>query len=531
MQSTNRFSTPCYLALPALVLAAIVLQPASANAQMTSVGINCADVQRLQLLKQDNMRAGQALIECGIVQGGREAEPDSVPPAPPNVQVSNRACTDGQSCTHSENMVWQSTKDNKTTVVNYNDHNPADNNTYSGTSYSTDGGVTFHEIHPAPFGKTHGQNFGDPIVVFNSKLNKWFAGDLVSNSSGLDCGFQGIGLWTSLNGIAWTKGSCPHVGSADDRESMWVDNETTSAHYGRMYVSFNDFNNGGALDVVYSDNGTTWVGPVVISNTATFMRDVQVTGSPRGATRFEGTSSTVFVASMDEGGGGFATRQNVIFKSLDGGATWTKFTMGARFPAVGDSLCSSNPYFAAVNPIWRHMGWGEPAVGPNGVVHYAFARRGTVAADKGDIYYTKSKDNGKTWSAAVKLNTDKDAAFKTQWMPSVSSDQLGKVTVAWYDRSASTAACVNVSDAGCKYQRMARQSKDNGTTWLPEFAVSTGIIAEPDQQDPGVQSCYAGDYDYDTANNGNAFVTWTDGSKAVGGVQVQNVDFAKVPLP
>jgi hypothetical protein len=500
------------------VLAAIVFQPATAHAQMTSVGIDCAQIQNLQLMKQDNMRAGQALIECGIVQGGRAAEAGTVPPAPPNVLVSNRKCTDQFNCTHSENNVWGSTKDNgKTIVVNYNDHNVGQ---YSGTSYSTDGGTTFHQISPPPFGTAHGTNFGDPIVVFNSKLNKWFAGDLVTA-----CGGQGIGLWTSLDGKKWTTGACAHNGGADDRESMWVDNEPTSGTYGRMYLSWNDFANNGALSVTWSANGTAWSAPVVLNSN--FIRDVQVTGSPRGATRFEGKNSTVFVAAMDEGGGGFATRQNVMYKSLDGGVTWTSSIMGARFPAVGESLCSSN---AAVNPIWRHMGWGEPAVGPAGVVHYAYARGGS-AGDKGDIYYVKSVDNGKTWKPAIKLNTDKDAKYKTQWMPSVSSDQAGKVTVSWYDRSASTTACVNVTDAGCKYQRTARQSKDNGVTWLAQFAVSTGLIAQPDQQDPGVQSCYAGDYDYDTAINGNAFVTWTDGSVKVGGVNVQNVDFAKVPLP
>ena len=98
------------------------------------------------------------------------------------------------------------------------------------------------------------------------------------------------------------------------------------------------------------------------------------------------------------------------------------------------------------------------------------------------------------------------------------------------DDRQSSSAC-NVTDPGCKYQSTARQSKDNGKTWLAQFAVSTGLIAQPDQQDPGVQSCYAGDYDYNTANNGNAFITWTDGRVAVGGVQVQNVDFAAVPLP
>ena len=45
----------------------------------------------------------------------------------------------------------------------------------------------------------------------------------------------------STDGINWTGGACAHNGSFDDRESMWVDSDPTSAGYGRMYISWNDF--------------------------------------------------------------------------------------------------------------------------------------------------------------------------------------------------------------------------------------------------------------------------------------------------
>lgn len=494
---------------------------------MTSVGIDCSQINALQLMKQDNLGAGKVLIECGVVTGGQpvDGEDGDSPLTPPNIQVSNRSCTSSSACTKSESSVWGSTKDNGTTiVVNYNDHNPGGGSSYTGTSVSTDGGNTFTELLPPPFSTGHGSNFGDPIVVFNSKLNEWFAGDLATG-----CGGFGVGLWTSTDGKKWATGGCAHNGSSDDRESFWVDNETTSGTYGRMYVSFNDFANNGALSITHSDDGVKWVAPVILD--ANFIRDVQVTGSPRGATRFEGTNSTVFVAAMDEGpNGGSDTRQNVIYKSLDGGVTWTSSVTGPRFPPVGDGQCSSNPYFEEVNPIWRHMGWGEPAVGPNGVVHYAYAKHG-AGVDPGDIYYVRSVDNGVTWSKPKKINTDKDGAFKTQWMPSLSSDLNGIVTVSWYDRRAATTSCINATDPGCQYERVGRQSKNNGVSFLKEITISSGLIQQPTQTDPGVQSCYAGDYDYNTALNGNAYVTWTDGRVAVGGVQVQNVDFAMVPLP
>jgi len=531
----NRSRIFYYFALPALLLAACVFQPSPASAQMTSVGVDCANIDAASLMKQDNMRAGLILIECGFVRGGQpSAGAAGKLPAPPNIRVSNRACSSSSSCTKSESMVWASTKNKgKTIVANFND-SKGDGSDYSGTAYSSDGGVTFHEIQPPPFGSSsHGTNFGDPIVVFNSKLGKFFAGDIVG---GGDCGSDGLALWTSTDGIHWATGSCPHVGTGDDRESMWVDNNPTSAHYGRMYVSWNDFANNAALSVVYSDNGTSWTGPVILNSGSTFIRNVQLTGAPRGAT-LVGKSSAVFVAGMDEGGGANNTRQNLMYRSVNGGATWTSVIMGPRFNPPGDASCATNGYFWQVNPIIRHMGWGQPAVGPGGVVHYVYAGHGT-GNDTGDIFYQRSTNNGTTWSKAIKLNTDADGTFKEQWMPSLSATSEGNVTASWYDRRKATSSCVNVGDPGCNYERVGRQSKTNGASWLAAITISTAVIPQPAQDDPTVQQCYAGDYDYSTALNaadsaapGFAYVTWTDGRRSVGGVHVQDVDFAKVPEP
>ena len=352
-----------YIAFPVVIMVAWVLGPMPAQAQMTSTGIDCSQIAALHLLQQDNMRAGLALMECGVVArpietSGSDNGAGDEEPGPPNILVSNRTCTSGSTCTKSESFVYHSMKaDDHTVVVNYNDHNA---NQYSGTSYSTDDGATFTQILPPPFGTSHSTNYGDPIVIYNQKLSKWVAGDLVAG-----CGGQGIGLWTSNDGITWTSGACAHTNSADDRESMWVDNNPSSAHYGRMYISWNDFNvNGGALFVIHSDDGNNWTKVQLSSG---FFRDVQLTGTPPGVPSTTGGGTpAVFVASMDEGGGGLATRQNIMYRSTDGGTTWTSVTLGARFNPVGDSTCPSNSYFARINPIWRHMGWGEPAAGPRG---------------------------------------------------------------------------------------------------------------------------------------------------------------------
>ena len=69
---------------------------------MTTTGIDCSQIAALHLLQQDNMRAGLALMECGVIPRpdvGREgdARGQMTLPQPPNVLVSNRTCTSGSS--------------------------------------------------------------------------------------------------------------------------------------------------------------------------------------------------------------------------------------------------------------------------------------------------------------------------------------------------------------------------------------------------------------------------------------------------
>src|SRR4030042_684034 len=142
-----------------------------------------------------------------------------------------------------------------------------------------------------------------------------------------------------------------------------------------MYVSWNDFAASQYIYVVYSDNGTAWSAPVQV--TTSFIRNVQITGSP-------GADGTVFIAGMNESGGGCATaRINIMYRSTNGGASWTQVYTGPSFTGPGNVSCG---YFCAVTPIWRHMGWGQPAVGPANTVHLNYSGAGT-GGDLADILY------------------------------------------------------------------------------------------------------------------------------------------------
>jgi hypothetical protein len=468
-------------------------------------GVDCSQLAAKGIDKQTNLHAAAIRIACGTEAPGRPGPVASgnESPEPLGPYTNVDVITGPETLPHvtqSESMVGSS--DGNTLVVNYNDSNTAPIN-YSGVSVSNDGGATFTRLLPAPFATGHDTNFGDPIVVFNQNLSMWVAGDLARG-----CGGQGIGLWTSLDGTSWAPGACAHSGGDDDRDSMWADNNPASPFFGRMYISWNNFSVGqGALFVTHSDDGIMW-SPVQL--TGGFLRDVQLTGGPDG---------TVYLAAMNEGGGGLLNpRTNWIYRSSDGGASWSGNSFGSPFKAPGDSVCDS-PYFARITPIWRYMGWGQPGVGPDGTLHYAYTAGRT--GDTGDIYYTQSKDGGLSWSDPIVLNQDYPTGTRAQWMPSLSVTNDNGVLVTWYDRRNSTDTM--------NYEYRGRRSPNGGAMWLDDEPISDVLIPQPTQPDLNIQRCYAGDYNYQTAFATTHYPTWTDGRKMVGGVFQQDVEFAAVP--
>src|SRR6266513_4207164 len=248
---------------------------------------DCSKIRELGIDKQENMRAGAIMIYCGEAEGGSASPAHGfsqfiqtllAPLAYGTTDVD--LVTVGEispNVTQSETFTASNPDNLNQIVVAYNDsrgRNASPIN-ISGASVSTDGGTTFTRLTNAggqsPFAGTE----GDPVILYNRNLGTWFAIWLDTG-----CGAQGLGGYKSATPSdpnSWTH-FCVHNNSQDDRESGWVDENSSSPFANRMYVSWNDFNvGGGALFVTYSsDNGTTWHAPISI--TSTFIRDVQITG-------------------------------------------------------------------------------------------------------------------------------------------------------------------------------------------------------------------------------------------------------------
>src|SRR6478752_2656678 len=500
----------------------------TSNDPLVPVGFDCTKIRQLGIDKQENFRAGAIMIACGAAEGGSgssvgffqritQAVKKLLAPLYGAGDVNLVTGTETPpNIVQSETFTWANPDNPMQVVVAYNDsrgRNASPIN-ISGISCSTDGGTTFTRVTNAsgqsPFAGTE----GDPVLLYNRPTGTWFTVWLDTG-----CGGQGLGGYkstTPLNAASWTH-FCVHSSSQDDRNSGWADNNPSSPFANRMYISWNDFNvGGGALFATYSsDNGTTWHAPIQV--TTSFIRDVQITGDK--------VTGDVYIAGMDENSGngcssGCGTnRNNKIFRSTDGGNTFTNTYTGPSF--VGP--CRSNSGFFCTmysSPAyWRHMGWGEPAAF-NHVVSLVYAEKD--GADPGNVYYIRSTDSGVTFGAPFQLNSNTDPT-KAQWQPSLSVSPTGALFAVWYDETPRVAAsCQPSSPTTPCYQMHARKSNDNGVSWLPDDVFSDVASPLPLQLDPGIRSDYAGDYDYASAVTTSHRHAWTDGRVIINGNSQQD---------
>src|SRR6266404_5738267 len=341
-------------------------------------GFDCSKIHELGIDKMESLRAGLIMIACGESPGGSTSKAGRfsqfVQKLLPVPLAFGAADVDQVTGTETPPHVIQSetystaNPDNPLEIgVAYNDSRCAASNNFSAASFSTDGGTTFTRLTNGSGCSPFANTFGDPVLLYNKPTGTWFTVWIDANGS---CTLGGYKSLTPEDPNSWTH-FCVHNSGGDDRESGWADNNPSSPHFGNMYVSWNDFNfpNANIFVSRSTDNGLTWSSATMVSTQNTFIRNTQITGDMGG-------NGTIYIAGMDEGGGGFPHNDtNLIFKSTDGGVTWSNTSTGTPFTSPAGTLLAT--WYDARESA-------SCTVGNSGVPCYRMWSR-------------KSNDNGLSW--------------------------------------------------------------------------------------------------------------------------------------
>ncbi len=275
-------------------------------------------------------------------------------------------------------------------------------------------------------------------------------------------GARALNYSTSFDGGAsWTEGILPGLtvaagGQWDRASDPWV---AFGPNHQVYFVSllFNQSNSDNAIAVSRStDGGATWSNPVIVHRTSADFDDKEtITVDTYPQSRHFGN---VYVGwDINKFTNGQVTAQQmVVARSTDGGASWAK---PKKLRKQG----------ANVGII--------PRVGPDGTV-YAVWSGGSVQGTTASIFFSKSSNGGKKWSAARKLTTiltNGVNGFRSgSFLPAFDVNPLtGELYIAWSDgrwTGQDQPTLITSTDQGATWSAPARLS-DNADD-APVFTLS-----------------------------------------------------------
>ena len=415
----------------------------------------------------------------GVFAVETSSKSNSAAPATPDLLQS----TDVQ-VNWSEGDVYPETTQSETSIqvnpntgticVAYNDRSSDGKSV--GYSRSTDGGATF--VDGGYFPDASGS--ADPSLAWRAADGSFYFAALKPLSGAV------TGLWRSTDDCE-TFSYLSNVGISD-RAMMVIDNNPGSPYYGRFYIT-------GSGILFYSDNGTDWFGPFVVSlyGNAPWPAVDPVTGDVYIAATRAYTEDINRLVDIE------------INRSTDGGATWDTFPNAvSRAVYPYDAVASDNCDNQALNGDIRHVVAAQIVVDSYRNLHVVYARDpvGAEVGDVSNVYYRRSIHQGLDWEQEVQLNDD--GTLTDQWFPTVSVGPSGTVVATWYDRR-------NDPDNNLKFDYYMATSLDNGVTWGANIRVSdVSSDLAPVNPNFGGKDCYHGDYDQQVQHGAFAYIVWSD---------------------
>lgn len=287
--------------------------------------------------------------------------------------------------------------------------------------FSNDGGRTW-EIGEltSPYGV-----WGDPVIDVDSKGNFYYFH--LSNVAGGDGWIDRIVCQKSTDkGVSWSDGTFTGLNGSKDQDKQWSVIDRTNDN---IYLTWTQFDEYGSKDpactsvILFSkslDGGQSWSTPVQINQ---FEGDcLDGDDAVGGAVPAVGPNGEIYVT--------WAGPKGLLFnRSLDQGETWLQEeilidTMPGGWDQKISGISRANGF-----PITKCDLSGGPNHGTI-YVNWSDQRNGEHNTD---IWLSKSRDGGNTWSSRSKVNKDK--SNRQQFFTWMDIDQTnGNLHFVFYDR-------------------------------------------------------------------------------------------------
>lgn len=196
-----------------------------------------------------------------------------------------------------------------------------------------------------------------------------------------------------------------------------------------------------------TDNGQTWTAPQPLNTNA-----IADTGSdirPRVRTDGQGTWITIWDSDTSLVPGPSGDRDVLFAKSTDNGVTWS-----APQPVNSDFAGDfGNDRYAELATDRR----GDWIVVWESSTTFTVGQNGDY-----DIHFSRSTDNGQTWSAAAAINSNALTDDTTDFDPDITTDERGDWVVVWESMTTFTGNTFFPSD---QFDILVSRSANNGVTW------------------------------------------------------------------
>jgi hypothetical protein len=425
---------------------------------------------------------------------------------------------------------------------------------------------------------------GDPALAYSARYNEYY---YTSLGFAFDNCASGVFLFRSGNGFDWTRpvinrfhptatgGGLRTVTYWDggptgqdchtfnDKEWIAVDNTPTSPFYGRIYVTWTQFNLDPTANVYASspielafsdDHGDTFSNPIDVTGTISPNPNCPGLAAPALSAQnaghcvedqfsvpVVGTDGTVYVSFIN---GQHETpiehRDQYLVTKVTPATTGSGFVVHGAYLATvpvydasddyptqttgGQSrstLCNSNFRLASTQGFaikvdgtsaskdQLYIAWADDRVKAgqfNGITvgprSSGYACPNALMTDN-DVFIIQSNDQGVTWASPIQVNQDKAPGTvnnKDQFFPWVSVNQKGQVAVLYQDRRYDTTPIPN------KLARATVGTSTDLVTWQ-----ETLIAQFPSNLDNAFRDgAFIGDYNNDLiTNDGTIYAVYT----------------------